>query len=118
MINQYQVQAYLLNELPETAIEFKKIYPSISILKAIQCLFNYTTKLILRQDLTSLKKCFIVANTVYVHGNPVVRNAIETVYLHPLSLFVSELRIAEKNQIHSLMPLYLYKIYYRQNLHT
>ena len=116
MINQFQVQAYLLNELPDIATEFKKIYPSISVFKAMQCLANYTRQVVLQRDIKSVKKCFIVANNIYIHGTLVVRNAIETVYVHSLWLLAATFKTEQKKEMQSLMPLYLYSAYHQRTI--
>ncbi len=116
MISQYQVPAYLINELPDIAAEFKKIYPSASIVKAIECLARYTDLLIHQQDLKNVRKCFIVANNMYMSGTEVVRNTIETVYIRSFLLSTSVCNRKEKEQILSLMPLHLLTVYNQQLL--
>lgn len=116
MISEYQVPAYLLNELPDIAAEFKKIYPSASIVKAIECLARYTDLLIKQQDLKNIRKCFIVANNMYASGTEVVRNAMEAIYIRSLLLSTATCNQEEKEQIRFLMPLHLLTVYNQQLL--
>ncbi len=57
MINQYEVPACLVDELPEIKEELKSISPSLNIFKSMQCLTNYTIRKEKEHDLQVVKKC-------------------------------------------------------------
>lgn len=85
MINQYEVPAYLIDELPEIKEEFKGISPTLNIFKSIQCFANYTMLKVKEHNLHIVKKCFATAETIYSKGNTIVKTAMENVYVYSFS---------------------------------
>jgi hypothetical protein len=116
MINQYEVPAYLVDELPEIAKDLKAFSPTLNIFKSIQCLANYTRSKLLQHDLKAMKKCFAVADEVYVNGNALVKTAIENVFVHSLSSLMNLCANEERKQVQAVMPLHLHTAYVQQIL--
>lgn len=116
MINQYEVPAYLEDELPEIKEELRKIHPTLSIFKTIQCLADYTRRKVSQHDLKTVKKCFAIADNIYSKGNRIVKNAIENVFVYSFSSLMSVCSKDVKRQLQSIMPLYLHTAYVQQIL--
>ena len=116
MINQYEVPAYLVDGLPEIEKELKAFSPTINIFKSIQCLANYTKVKVLQHDLKAVKKCFAIADEIYVKGNTLVKDAIENVFVYSFSGLMNLCNSDEKKQLQSIIPMDLYTTYVQQVL--
>lgn len=118
MISKYQVPDRLLNELPGIAIEFNKIYPSTSIVKAIECLVNFTRLTVEENNVAIIKKCFDVAEDLYMNGDTEVKQAIELVYKK--SYLVPDYQCKRNENYHGQLaiPLFLRSAYLHEGLKT
>lgn len=116
MINQYEVAAYLVDELPEIKEDLKSISPTLNIFKSVQCLSNYTRSKVMQHDLRVVKKCFAIAENIYSRGNDLVRDAIENVFVYSFSSLLNLGSKDEKRELQALMPLYLHTAYVQQVL--
>ena len=116
MINQYEVPAYLVNELPEIEQELKGFSPTLNIFKTVQCLLNYTKREIIQHDLKAVKKCFAIAENMYEKGNESVKAAIENVFVYSFSLLINMCNEEERKQVQAIMPLNLHTAYLQQLL--
>jgi hypothetical protein len=116
MINQYEVPALLVDELPEIENDLKSFSPTLNIFKSIQCLANYTRAKLLQHDLKAVKQCFAVADEVYVKGNAMVKNAIENVFVFSFSSLMNLCDNDERKQVQAIMPLDLHTAYVQQVL--
>lgn len=114
MLNQYEVPAYLIEELPEILVEFKYMYPSISINKTMQCLANYTSRRVMQNDLNTVKKCFAVAENLHRQGNTIVRVAIERIFVYSFPILVDIWNKEENIELQSIMPMRLHSAYIQQ----
>lgn len=111
MLNQYEVPAYLLEEMPEIINEFKYIYPSLSIYKVVYCLANYTSRKVMQHDFEAVQKCFRVAEEIYCQGNLTVKKAIEKVYVYSFPSLIHICNRDEQIEFQSIMPSNLYRAY-------
>lgn len=116
MINQYEVPAYLVDELPEMKEELRKASPTLNIFKSIQCLADYTKNKVVSHDLLMVKKCFSLAEELYSRGNTIVKNAIENVVVFAFSSLMYVCSEEERNKLQSMMPLCLHTAYIQQVL--
>ncbi len=116
MINQFEVPAYLVDELPEIKEELKSITSQQNILKTISCLASYTKKKVVQHDLRLVKKCFTIAENIHIKGNKIVKDAIENVYVYSFSSLFNLCNREEKNKIQGLIPISLYSAYIQQIL--
>ena len=115
-MNQYEVPAYLVDELPEMEQELKAVYSTLNIFKTIQCLANYTRRKVIQHDLMAAKKCFAITETIYVKGNELVKNAIENVFVYSFSSLMNLCSKDERKQLQAIMPLDLHTAYVQQIL--
>lgn len=116
MINQFEVPAYLADELPEIKEELTGIAPQQNIIKTISCLAGYTKKKVKEHDLRLVRKCFMIAENMYSKGNNIVKDAIENIYVYSFSSIFNLCSREEKNKIQSLIPISLYSAYVQQIL--
>ncbi len=85
MINQYEVPAYSMDELPEIKEELESVSPTLNIIKSIQCLVKLTRKKVIQHDLRVVKRCFLIAENFYCNGNRIVKDTIENVFIYSFS---------------------------------
>jgi len=116
MINQYEVPAYMVDELPEIREELEVISPGLNIFKSIQCLTNYTIRKVKEHDLLAIKKCFATAENIYAKGNTMVRDAMENVFVYSFSRLLNMCSSNEKITLQAIMPLELHTAYVQQVL--
>jgi hypothetical protein len=118
MINQYEVPAYLVDELPGIEKELKVFSPTLNIFKTVQCLANYTKSKIIQHDLGTVKKYFAIAEEVYVKGNELVKGAIENVFVFSFSSLLNMGSREEKKELQAIIPVCLHTIYVQQVLRS
>ncbi len=118
MINQYEVPAYLLDELPGIAQELKTFSPTLNIYKTVQCLANYTKSKIVQHDLGTVKQCFAIAENIYVKGNELVRSAVENVFVFSFSALLNIGSREDKKELQAIMPVCLHTLYVQQVLRS
>lgn len=116
MINQYEVPAYLVDELPEIKQELESISPSYNIIKSIHCLVKFTRKKVIQHNFRVVKKCFLIAENFHCNGNRIVKDTIENVFIYSFSSILNLCNNEEKIKLQSLMPLSLYTAYVQQIL--
>ncbi len=114
MISQFEVSAYLANNLPEIKTELRNTYPTLNIFKSIQCLVNHTRGKLIQHDIQAVKNCLAVAEYIYARGNKLVKNAMENVFVYSFSSLLNASSHEEKRQIQTIMPLHLYSAYVHQ----
>jgi len=116
MINQYEVPAYLVDELPEMEQELKSFSSTLNIFKTLQCLANYTKTKVIQHDLKAVKNSLTIAENIYVKGNSMVKNAMENVFVYSFSSLMNCGNNDEKRQLQAIMPGCLYTAYVQQVL--
>lgn len=117
-MNQYEVPACMEDELPEIKEELSHVASSVNAFKALQCLADYTRKMVSLHNYSIVKKCFAVAEHIYDAGNAVVKNAVENVFVYSFSSIINRCEAQERTQLHAIMPLSLYSVYVRQILRS
>lgn len=113
-MNQYEVPAYLIDNMPEIDEELKQITPLFNIINSIQCLTNFTRKKIIQHNLKDVKKCFAVVENIYSNGNILVKDAIENIFIYSFTSLLNAGNKEEVIQIQAMMPLCLHSAYIRQ----
>lgn len=116
MLNQYEVPVYLADRMPEMVHELRAVSPTLNIFKTIQCLANYTRQKVTQHDFTLVKKCFAIAEDVYMAGDRQVKNAIENIFVFSLSSILNLGSNEEKRALQALIPLHLHSAYVKQVL--
>lgn len=112
MINQTEIPMYLENALPDISKDFgdnKKNNPYV----AINALITFTCKNIKSHNFQVVKKCFQVAEKLYIKGNTIVKNAIQNVFVYSFTMMFQSFP-AEKQKLMAILPLTLYTLYISQ----
>ena len=113
MITQYEVHAFLQNEIPDLAV---KAYPSdvsLEIYFSINCFTDYTRHALEGHNFHTARKCLEVAENLYVNGDSTVRFLIENNFVYTFS----SQKISNRTDdliIKSIFPKRLYAIYKKQ----
>jgi len=115
-MNQYEVPACIEDELPEIGNELKTVAPSGNVFKILQCLAGYTRRMISMHNYGAVRRCFALAEKIYNHGNTIVRNAVENVFVYSFSSMLNRCEENEIPVVHAMMPVSLYSVYVRQVL--
>lgn len=120
MMNEYEVPSYLQDALPEMKEALIKQGVAVDLFdpyKSVQCLTDFTLKNAHDHNIKMLKRCFLVAERLYIKGNEIIKTAINNVFIFSLSaLFADCDSRSEKIKIQSVMPGYLYSAYVQQIL--
>jgi hypothetical protein len=104
-----------MQQLPEL-----KNYPgktNTSAFDAIQTLRHIIDARIKKQDFTGVKRCFALAEALYLEGNAAVKNAVENVLIFSFTRMLST--YAEyRQQLLSIMPATVNDLYRAQLCHN
>lgn len=113
MITQYEVYSLLTTELPQLA---EKNYPSRASLQmyaALNYFTDYTKHVVKDHNFGVARKCFAIAEKLYLQGDPLVRLIIENSFVYSFSSLLPQGR-TERLVIKSIIPTSLYSIYIKQ----
>ena len=111
MITQFQVIGLLKEELPKMNGKdyFSEIPRAFSSIHAsIYCLSDFTRKNLESKHFITARKCFVLAEKIYIEGDIMVQLLIEQVFVDSLILATT---IKGKNHLGILIPPVLQKIY-------
>jgi len=116
MINRFEVPMYLEEGLPNISQDLNSAKNCKDIHSSIHLFLDYTFNKIRENNLTAVKKCFVLADKLYSKGDRVVKSALENVYVFSFSnLPVKDGN--DKKLIMGLIPGTLYSIYMKQVMH-
>jgi hypothetical protein len=113
MITQYEVPGYLAQLLPASAFKPQPGHISLSLYGEVQHLTDYTKVAAEGHNYSLVKKCFLLAEKLYVNGDTAVRNSIENIFIFSFSSMIPQNRL-EKVIFKSLIPATLYHLYVKQ----
>ena len=116
MINQDDVPDYVGMRIPEIAGELQREDNMKNVFGSVHVLLDYTLRKIKEQDLLTVKKCFSLAEDLYIEGTGRVKCAIENVFIFSFSQFPN-LKTEDMKELMKLIPATLYSIYLGQVLH-
>lgn len=114
MINQYELPASLVSELPEIENDLKQTADTLNVFKTAQCLVHYTKEKIKAHDMNAVKRIMTAAENIYMKGNNAVKNALENVFVYSFTSMICMCDREEKNHLQAIMPLHLYSAYILQ----
>lgn len=115
MITQYQVHSLLEDKLPQLAM---KPYPSrvsLDVYASINYFTDYTKHALEEHNFNQAKKCFALAENLYINGDRMVRLLIENSFMYSFSSIMSH-GSPEMYMLKSILPGTLYKVYKKQLL--
>ncbi|MCW3462334.1 DUF7674 family protein [Chitinophaga nivalis] len=115
MINQYEVPAYIEDNIPALKKALHQFPAVFHIYDTVTCFGDYTSKQLREQNFLVAGKCLQLAAKLYERGNEIVKGAIVRVFVPevcrvPLPDAVSRIRM------YSLIPDTLYHFYIQQQL--
>jgi hypothetical protein len=113
MITQYEVPGYLVEHLPAFTIKPQLGPLSMNIYKDMQHFTDYTVETIDQHNYTLAKKCFRLAEKLYLQGDTTVKNAVENIFVFSFSSIISSVN-SEKLILKSFIPTILYTLYTKQ----
>lgn len=112
MINQVELKGFLQKTLPEfskkwSAEEIKNPYA------AMQILLQLTTEKAQEHDFRMVKRCLETAGRLHDHGNSIIKNAVENIYVYSLSNLLYAFG-EDKPRLLAIIPMTLYTVYINQ----
>ena len=105
-------------EIPDLKVKTEMEEQEKSRVHLFHTLINfsaYTEKMILLGDLVKLKKCLLLAESLYLKGNEMVKVAFEHIFIPRLHLEIDD---RPHQMVRAMLPFYLmrtYLILYRPN---
>jgi hypothetical protein len=113
MMTEFKVLYCLRAELPQISEEFYPAMMSSCVFTSMQKFADYTTRCLQEHHFNIARKCFALAAMFYKDGDPLVRRAVETVFIDALCSFSMYDRKAEMI-VQSLIPAHLFGLYVKQ----
>jgi len=113
MISQYEVSSMIREEIPKFAL---KAYPSVISLEvyvSINYFSDYTKNALEEHNFSLAKRCFALAEKLYLEGDRVVRLLVENIFVYGFSGLLFNNKV-ERAIVKSIIPPVLYSIYIRQ----
>jgi hypothetical protein len=113
MITQYEISPLLKEEIPQLPVNVYPARISLEVYISMNYFSDYTRNAIEQHDFNVAKKCFALAERLYLQGDRVVRLLIENIFVHGFSglLFNNKVEI---KVVKSMIPPVLYSLYVRQ----
>jgi hypothetical protein len=115
MMNQLEIPAYLHQAIPEidNNIQQKDNTP----FKLMEVLAHFTADKVRSDDMTTVSRCFRVAENLYERGNGVIKNAVDNVFVYSLTNLLC-VRPEKRKYLLSIMPMAIYTLYIHQLRHV
>jgi len=110
MITQYEVDAYLKEIIPQLAMKAYPTRASLAIYISIDHLTNYTKHALEEHNFRQAKKCFALAESLYLNGDSTIRLLIENNFIYSFSSIMSK-GGTDRFMVKSILPGTLNKIY-------
>ncbi len=98
MITQYEVPGYLARLVPATLLQPKLGPINMTIYKDLRHFTDYTRQAVDEHNYALAKRCFRLAEKLYDHGDAIVKNAVENIFVFSFSSIIR----AIKNRIFQL----------------
>ena len=113
MFTQYQVPALLEQGLPGFSLHPCLGQVTLNIYNDIQIFAEYTKHAVARRNYGLARKCFWIADRLYINGDRVVKNAIDNIFVFSLSSLIPIDR-EERIKLNSIIPKRLQYLYRQQ----
>ena len=86
MIQENEIFTCIKANIPDFKLPESNSDICYSCYDLIEAFTAFTSKQIKKADWYHLVKCYQVAEYLYLHGNPQVKNSIENVFMHQISI--------------------------------
>ena len=113
MITQYDVYALLSQQIPQLA---SKPYPSrgsLIIYASMNYFTDFTRHAVEDHNFQQAKKCFALAEDLYLHGDAIVKLLIENSFIYSITPLRS-MNAADKFMTRAIIPEVLFTVYLKQ----
>ena len=110
MITQYEVDAYLKEAIPQLAMKTYPTRVSLAIYISINDFTDYTMHALEEHNFKQAKKCFALAENLYLHGDSMIRLLIENNFIYSFSSLISK-GGTDMFMVKSMLPGTLHKMY-------
>lgn len=114
MFSQFEVPRYLEDKIPAMKESLKDAAPGYNIFQTVQCLCDYTRGKIKEQDILAVKQILSTAEMIYIRGNPLVKCAMENVFIYSFSSLLHCCERSAQRELQAIMPMSLYSAYVQQ----
>ena len=116
MITQYEVSSLLRKELPQLATRQVCVQTSLEVYVFMNSFAELTREVVKHHHFSTARKCFVIAERLFRHGDAQVKRLIENIFVFSFSSFMPKDE-EERRIVRSIIPRDLYKIYLRQVMH-
>ena len=113
MITQYEVSSILRQEIPQLARREYTQQIDLNVYVFMNYFLTYTKQTVTEHKYFAAKKCFVLADRLFKHGDGVVKNLVENVFVFGFTSLLSTPGL-EKAMVRSLIPANLYGLYLKQ----
>ena len=113
MMNQTEATSCLLQHLPELDRSIQSPCSSASFYPATQAFLQLTCHQVTAHNYRMARRCFQLADRLYVQGNATVKRAIENLFVFAMDRIFSQAG-RDQHSIRGLVPISLYTAYINQ----
>lgn len=121
MITQFEVPGYIEERLPELKPELQKRAGTAAntIGTALQCLADFTRRMVREHNTTMAGRCLSVAANLYSKGNETVKGTVENIYVFSFSSLLNSCdNYRDRAKLQAVLPGSLYRAYVKQVTHS
>ena len=107
---------YLEDELPDILTGLVHLKNRDNAYQSVHLLRDYTFSQIRENNFSKVKKCFALAEKLFLKGNTIVKGAIENVFVYSFS-DIPVCTSANRKLVMGMIPGTLYSLYIGQVMH-
>jgi len=113
-MNQYEVLALISDEFPETNKDICYLSAFGNVYQTMSVFSQFMRKKVTAHQFSKVFKCMKLADYIYVHGDAVVRNAVENAFVYSFSQASQYCDKKEWEIVKAHIPARLYTFYIKQ----
>jgi hypothetical protein len=113
-MNQYEIPALIADEFPETNKDICYLSAIGNVYQTMSVFSQFMRKKVIAHQFSKVFKCLKLADYIYVHGDQVVRNAVENTFVYSFSQVSQSCDKKEWEIVKKHIPARLYTIYIKQ----
>lgn len=113
-MNQYEIPAMIEDELPAIVRELETTREFGNAIHIMGILVRFVKRMLAAHNLSVVIKCMRMVDRIYEKGDPVVKNAIENIFILSFSGLQKTCNVAEWKLLSAKIPITLYSAYIRQ----
>jgi hypothetical protein len=113
-MNQYEVPALIADKFPETNNDIIYLSAIGNVYQTMSVFSQFMRKKVIAHQFGKVFKCLQLADYIYAHGNPAVKNAVENAFVYSFSQASQSCNKNEWDLVKAHIPARLYTIYIKQ----